>query len=86
MSYKGIYPGAKVIRGIDWAWSEQDNKGSCSKGKVVQIQDWNEKSKLSGAFVQWENGNKNLYRLGFEGMVSFCIIKVIFKFYKFLKV
>ncbi|RNA27483.1 E3 ubiquitin- ligase MIB1 [Brachionus plicatilis] len=68
LSFKGIYPGAKVVRGIDWSWDDQDNSGSSCKGKVIQVKDWNSKSPLSGVFVNWESGNKNLYRLGFEGM------------------
>jgi E3 ubiquitin-protein ligase mind-bomb len=48
--------------------------GTGSKGKVLQIQDWTAVSPRSGAYVVWDNGVKNLYRLGFEGMSD---IKVI---------
>ena len=44
--------------------------GSGSKGKVLQIQDWTSTSPRSGAYVVWDNGVKNLYRMGYEGMVS----------------
>ena len=27
----------------------------------------------SGVFVVWDNGAKNLYRVGYEGMVSTCV-------------
>ncbi len=34
--YKGIYPGAKVTRGVDWQWDDQDG-GHLSRGKVIEI-------------------------------------------------
>lgn len=83
LSYKGIYAGAKVVRGIDWSWEDQDNVNL--KGKVIQIREWNQSAPLSGAYVQWENGTRNLYRLGFEGMVSEKKNSLIYSiFYKYL--
>lgn len=35
-----------------------------------EIQDWSAASPRSAAYVIWDNGAKNLYRVGFEGMVS----------------
>ena len=65
---RGIYPGAKVIRGKDWVWADQD--GGCGKrGKVVGIEHWNESSHHSGAMVEWDHGSRNMYRLGYEGKV-----------------
>ena len=46
--------------------------GEGRKGKVTEIQDWNSTTPCSAAFVVWDNGSKNLYRVGFEGMVSEC--------------
>lgn len=40
------------------------------KGKVTEVADWSTSSFRSGAYVMWESGKKNLYRLGFEGRVS----------------
>ena len=34
------------------------------------VQDWSAASPRSAAYVLWDNGAKNLYRVGFEGMVS----------------
>jgi hypothetical protein len=34
------------------------------------LQDWSAASPRSAAYVLWDNGAKNLYRVGFEGMVS----------------
>jgi len=88
MPCRGIFPGARVIRGVDWQYDDQDGG---KRGKVLEIRvrffprlvdfsflstnclfkskDWNATSRKSGAYVQWENGNKNLYRLGFQGLV-----------------
>jgi E3 ubiquitin-protein ligase mind-bomb len=72
--HKGIYPGAKIIRGKDWAWQDQD--GGCGKrGKVVGITDWNESSRHSGVMVEWDNGLKNMYRLGYGGKVDLKVVK-----------
>ncbi|KAK1337559.1 hypothetical protein QTO34_002192 [Cnephaeus nilssonii] len=35
---------------------------------VTEIQDWSASSPHSAAYVLWDNGAKNLYRVGFEGM------------------
>ena len=37
---------------------------------VCVFQDWSAASPRSAAHVLWDNGAKNLYRVGFEGMVS----------------
>lgn len=39
------------------------------KGKVTEVADWSPSSIRSGAYIVWDNGKKNLYRLGFEGRV-----------------
>lgn len=47
--------------------------GSISRpllAQVTEIQDWSAASPHSAAYVLWDNGAKNLYRVGFEGMVS----------------
>ncbi len=43
--------------------------GSGSKGKVLQAQDWSASTPQSAAYVVWDNGVKNLYRMGVDGMV-----------------
>ncbi len=40
------------------------------RGKITEIQDWNASSPRSAAYVLWDTGTKNLYRVGYEGMVS----------------
>ena len=69
---RGIYEGARVVRGVDWQYGEQDG-GNMRKGKVTEIRDWNDRYPSSAAYVLWDNGNKNLYRVGFSGMVSILV-------------
>ncbi|MEE6464267.1 hypothetical protein FKM82_006222 [Ascaphus truei] len=64
---RGIFASARVVRGVDWQWEDQDG-GNGRRGKVTEIQDWSASSPHSAAYVLWDNGAKNLYRVGFEGM------------------
>ena len=66
---RGIFPGARVIRGVDWSWEDQDG-GNGRRGKVTEIQDWSSSSPRSAAYIMWDTGAKNLYRVGFEGMAD----------------
>jgi len=34
---RGICPGARVVRGVDWQWEDQDG-GNGRRGKVTEIQ------------------------------------------------
>ncbi|CAH0404890.1 unnamed protein product [Chilo suppressalis] len=62
--------GARVIRGpdwkwgkqVDWQWEDQDG-GNGRRGKVNEVQDWSAASPRSAAYVVWDNGTKNLYRV-----------------------
>ncbi|XP_064610755.1 E3 ubiquitin-protein ligase MIB2-like [Liolophura sinensis] len=64
---KGIYPGAKVVRGPDWEWEDQDGgKG----GKVVNVMNWGTDTGRSGVSVVWSSGSKNNYRVGYKGKVD----------------
>ena len=69
IAFKGIFVGAKVMRGVDWQWENQDIGGT-STGKVFGIKPWRINSPMSGALVFWHNGRKNLYRCGHDGMVN----------------
>jgi|688.fasta_scaffold00112_110 hypothetical protein len=62
MSISVKYPiiGAKVVRGKDWCYDEQDG----GEGKTGVIVD---KLKYDWVRVLWENGNKDDYRIGNEG-------------------
>ncbi|KAH8360893.1 hypothetical protein KR084_010662 [Drosophila pseudotakahashii] len=70
---RGIFPGARVVRGVDWQWEDQDG-GVGRRGKVNEIQDWSSASPRSAAYVIWDNGSKNLYRVGFEGMADLKVV------------
>ncbi|UXI16987.1 cytochrome c oxidase assembly factor 4 [Sarcoptes scabiei] len=70
---RGIFPNSRVIRGVDWQWEDQDG-GNGKRGKVTEIQDWSAASPKSAAYVIWDSGSKNLYRVGFEGMADLKVI------------
>ncbi|XP_060065231.1 E3 ubiquitin-protein ligase MIB1-like isoform X1 [Ylistrum balloti] len=70
---RGIYPGARVVRGVDWQWDDQDG-GNGRRGKVIEIQDWGAASPRSAAYVLWDNASKNLYRVAFEGMADLKVV------------
>ena len=87
LSARGIFPGASVVRGVDWQWEDQDGVlchiyfmsqfnfsvcvgGQGRKGKVTEVQEWVGGVPRSAVFVVWDNAAKNLYRVGYEGMVS----------------
>lgn len=89
IAVRGIFPGARVVRGVDWQWEDQDG-GNGRRGKINEIQDWSAASPRSAAYVIWDNSAKNLYRVGFEGMVcdfirvlSFQIDKLTFNIFFF---
>ncbi|CAH1773055.1 unnamed protein product [Owenia fusiformis] len=73
ITIRGIFPGARVVRGVDWQWEDQDG-GNGRRGKVTEIQDWSAASPRSAAYVLWDNGAKNLYRVGFEGMADLKVV------------
>ena len=41
---------------------------------MTEIQDWSAASPRSAAYVIWDNGAKNLYRVGFEGMSDLKVV------------
>ena len=65
---RGIYPGAKVTRGPDWQYDNQDGEIG-TFGTVKKITIWKE-NPASAAAVSWENGTESTYRLGYHGKVS----------------
>ncbi|CAH1644853.1 unnamed protein product [Spodoptera littoralis] len=58
---------------VDWQWEDQDG-GNGRRGKVNEVQDWSAASPRSAAYVVWDNGAKNLYRVGFEGMADLKVV------------
>ncbi|XP_065355557.1 E3 ubiquitin-protein ligase MIB2 [Calliphora vicina] len=66
---KGIFVGAKVVRGPDWEWEQQDG-GEGKTGRVMEIRGWDNESCRSVANVSWTTGSTNVYRLGHKGNVD----------------
>lgn len=66
---KGLLPGAKVKRGPDWDWGNQDG-GDGKIGFIKELRGWDNESDRSVACVQWSNGNTNVYRVGHKGKVD----------------
>ncbi|XP_015747588.1 PREDICTED: E3 ubiquitin-protein ligase MIB1-like [Acropora digitifera] len=60
---KGFFPGAKVTRGKDWQWADQDGGNI---GTLTAITPWNDTPR-SGANVAWNILRKNNYRTGYLG-------------------
>ncbi|XP_037808555.1 E3 ubiquitin-protein ligase MIB2 [Lucilia sericata] len=66
---KGIFVGAKVVRGPDWEWEQQDG-GEGKTGRVMEIRGWDNESCRSVANVSWTSGSTNVYRLGHKGNID----------------
>ncbi|KAL7645433.1 UNVERIFIED_CONTAM: hypothetical protein RMT77_003819 [Armadillidium vulgare] len=66
---QGIFVGAKVIRGPDWDWGNQDG-GEGKWGRVTEIRGWDNESGRSVASVTWLSNTTNVYRVGHKGKVD----------------
>uniref|UniRef100_H2Z0Z9 E3 ubiquitin-protein ligase n=1 Tax=Ciona savignyi TaxID=51511 RepID=H2Z0Z9_CIOSA len=54
---KQMVPGARVVRGVDWKWRNQDSRGLGTVNSAIH-NGWVD--------VTWDNGISNLYRMGAE--------------------
>nr|XP_027212420.1 E3 ubiquitin-protein ligase MIB2-like isoform X1 [Penaeus vannamei] len=70
---QGIFVGAKVIRGPDWDWGNQDG-GEGKFGRVTEIRGWDNESGRSVANVTWACGSTNVYRVGHKGKVDLKVL------------
>lgn len=43
---RGMFPGARVVRGHDWRWNDQDG-GEGKEGTVLEIEGWHDESSVS---------------------------------------
>ena len=61
-----VKPGFRVIRGPDWTYKNQDG-GKGYAGTVLRLHDERQPHfpKLS-VLVQWDSGDKGLYRAGYD--------------------
>lgn len=66
---RGIFTGARVVRGHDWDWGNQDG-GEGKAGTVTDVRGWETESGRSVASVRWSSGSTNVYRLGHLGKVD----------------
>ena len=69
-----VQPGFRVIRGPDWTYKNQDG-GKGHAGTVLRLHDERRPyfPKLS-VLVQWDNGDKGLYRAGYDQAFDLRII------------
>ena len=47
---RGVFPGATVVRGRDWRWSDQDG-GPGKEGTVLEISGWHNESSVSALLL-----------------------------------
>lgn len=69
IQFKGLYIGAKVVRGTDWEWGDQDG-GPGHTGRVIDIKGWDNETSRSVVKITWSSGNNNVYRVGHNGRVD----------------
>ena len=69
---KGLFPGAKVSRGRDWKWADQDG-GNGEIGTLTEITAWSLVER-SGAKVTWSTVGNKTYRVGYQGSVRLDVI------------
>ena len=70
-----LQPGAKVIRGPDWKWGDQDgNSDGIRIGSVAGPVP----SKPGWIFVKWkETGKVKNYRVGFSGKIDLMLAPLV---------
>ncbi|KAK7093791.1 E3 ubiquitin-protein ligase MIB2-like [Littorina saxatilis] len=69
MRSMGTVPGAKVTRGPDWMWGDQDG-GPGANGEMEAYENVAPDSSRNLVRVRWSRGFTNSYRLGFQGNVD----------------
>ncbi|XP_052081431.1 E3 ubiquitin-protein ligase MIB2-like [Mytilus californianus] len=70
----GIDVGARVIRGANWRWANQDG-GPGQQGEVIALVNFSLDTDRDAAEITWGNEHSNVYRLGYEGMVDLKCMK-----------
>ena len=67
---RGMFKGAKVTRGPDWEWKDQDNQPPM-EGEVTEVTSWSDETNNDAVRVNWNKGPRgNIYRLGTNGKVT----------------
>ena len=66
---KGLFSSAKVVRGPDWKWKDQDG-GEGKEGVIKRMEGYSGIPR-SAVIVSWNcTTKKGSYRLGYQGKVS----------------
>ena len=65
-----LVPGARVVRGIDWKWCDQDTDGNSGRAEGTVT------SRLSNGWISviWDHGGSNKYRMGAKGKYDLRVI------------
>ncbi|XP_073976711.1 E3 ubiquitin-protein ligase mind bomb 2 isoform X2 [Rhodnius prolixus] len=71
----GMFVGAKVQRGKNWEWADQDG-GPESCGRIVETRGWDNETWRSVVNVTWASGLTNIYRVGHKGKVDLRCIEL----------
>lgn len=62
-------PGARVVRGADWKWKNQDHEKGNEQDESCSSKEGTVLSELHNGWVdvEWDCGSSNSYRMGAEG-------------------
>ena len=76
-----MFKGAKVTRGPDWKWKEQDNQ-SPTEGEVTEVTSWSDETNNDAVRVNWNKGPRgDIYRLGKNGKVTWANELLLYYYY-----
>ena len=76
-----MFKGAKVTRGPDWEWKEQDNQ-SPTEGEVTEVTSWSDETNNDAVRVNWNKGPRgDIYRLGKNGKVTWANELLLYYYY-----
>ncbi|KAL3862651.1 hypothetical protein ACJMK2_008605 [Sinanodonta woodiana] len=70
----GLFEKAKVVRGPDWRWINQDG-GPNKTGEVIAVVNYSPDTNHDAVEIVWENGYANVYRLGYKGYLDVKCVK-----------
>lgn len=64
-------PGARVVRGVDWMWGDQDTAGNSTERREGTVT-----SDLVNGWISvtWDHGGSNTYRMGVKGKYDLRVI------------
>ena len=66
-----LVPGARVVRGLDWKWCDQDSGGNLTERAEGTVT-----SRLVNGWISvtWDHGGSNKYRMGAKGKYDLRVI------------